>query len=86
MIYQLPIPIDVATKLGDGTCIMIIDYGIDLNSVWVVRFPGGEVKNLLSDDIRVYGNPMYGNGWDVVIPKEWTIYKTKKRTNEKRKS
>jgi len=78
MIYQLPNPIDVATKLGDGTCIAIIDYGIDLNSVWIVRFPGGEIKHLLSDDIRVYGNPMYGAGWDVTIPKEWTIYKTKK--------
>ena len=77
MIYQLPNPIDVATSLGDGTAIMIIDYGIDVNSVWMVRFPGGEVKHIISDDIRVYGNPMYGAGWDVVIPKEWVIYKKK---------
>lgn len=79
MIYQLPNPIDVATRLGDGTCIMIIDYGIDINSVWVVRYPGGEVKHCISDDVRVYGNPMNGNGWDVVIPADWIIYKKKKR-------
>lgn len=79
MICQLPNPIDVATPLGDGTAIMVIDYGIDVNSVWVVRYPGGEVKHLLSDDIRVYGNPMYGKGFDTVIPKEWMIYKPKRK-------
>jgi len=77
MIYQMPNPVDVATPLGDGTAIMVIDYGVDVNSVWVVRFPGGEVKHILSDDIRVYGNPMYGSGWDVKIPADWKIYSKK---------
>lgn len=71
MIYQLPNPIDVATPLGPGTAILIIDYGIDVNTVWVVRFAGGEVKHILSDDIRMYGNPMYGHGWDTVVPDTW---------------
>lgn len=74
MIYQLPNPIDVATKLGDGTCIMIIDYGLDVNTVWVVRYAGGEVKHILSDDVRVYGNPMYGKSWDTAIPDDWDKY------------
>ena len=65
MIYQLPNPIDVLTPLGDCTAIIIIDYGIDVNSVWVCRMPGGEVKHFLSDSIKIYGNPMYGKGWDV---------------------
>jgi hypothetical protein len=75
MILQLNPTIDVATPLGDATAIMVIDYGIDVNTVWVVRYPGGEVKHVLSDDIRVYGNPMYGKSWDVKLPKEWKIYK-----------
>lgn len=77
MIYQLPNPIDVATPLGDGTAIMVIDYGIDVNTVWVVRFEGGAIKHVLSDDILIYGNPMYGKGWDVKKPKHW-LKNTKK--------
>lgn len=71
IMYQLPNPIDVSTPKGDGTAIIIIDYGIDVNTVWVVRFPGGAVLHILSDDIRVYGNPMYGKGWDTEIPDTW---------------
>lgn len=74
MIVQLNPTIDVATKLGDGEAIGIIDYGINTNSVWMIRFKGGKILHLLSDDIRIYGNPMYGEGWDVDIPKEWIIY------------
>ena len=65
MIYQLPNPIDVLTPLGDCTAIMIIDYGIEVNSCWVCRMSGGTVKHFLSDDIKIYSNPMYGKGWDV---------------------
>jgi len=43
----------------------IIDYGPDVNTVWVVRLPGGVIKHFYSDDIRVFGNPMNGNGWDI---------------------
>ncbi len=75
--YQLPNPIDVMTPLGHGTAIIIIDYGIDVNSVWLVRFKGGIVKHFLSDDIRVVGNPMYGKGWDLKHPKKW-LKNTKK--------
>ena len=67
--------IDVATPLGDGRAIFMIDYGIDVNTVWVVRLKGGIVKHFYSDDIRIYDNPMNGEGWDIEIPKDWKPYK-----------
>ena len=63
--------IDVATPLGDGKAIFLFDYGLDVNTVWVVRLKGGEVKHFYSDDIRIYDNPMNGSGWDVSIPEDW---------------
>lgn len=77
MILQLNPQIDVVAKgHGDGTAMFMIDYGTEVNTVYVVRFPGGEIKHFYSDDIRVYGNPMNGKGWDVDVPKDW---KTKKK-------
>lgn len=64
---QLNPTIEVHTPLGDGEAFFIIDYGINVNTIWVVRFPKGIIKHLYSDDIRVYGNPMDGKGWDVEI-------------------
>jgi hypothetical protein len=72
MIIQLNPTIPVFAKQhGEGEAIMIIDYGINVNTVWVVRFSGGAVKHFYSDDILVYGNPMDGNGWDIDIPDNW---------------
>jgi len=67
VMLQLNPTIDVHTPLGDGEAFFIIDYGINVNTIWVVRFPKGIIKHLYSDDIRVYGNPMDGEGWDVEI-------------------
>lgn len=50
---------------GDGEAILIIDYGLDVNTVWVIRLKGGVIKHFYSDDIRLWGNPMNGEGWDV---------------------
>lgn len=61
---QLNPTIDVHTPLGDGEAMFIIDYGINVNTVWVVRLEGGVMKHFYSDDIRVWGNPMNGKGWD----------------------
>lgn len=72
MIHEFKSPIAVHTPHGEGDAIMIIDYGIDVNSVWVVRLNGGKVLHFLSDDIRIYGNPMYGRGWDLQIPDGWS--------------
>ncbi len=65
MILQLNPTIEVHTPLGDGEAMFIIDYGVNVNTVWVVRFKKGVVKHFYSDDIRVWGNPMNGKGWDV---------------------
>ena len=65
MIHQLNPTMEVHTPLGDGEAMFIIDYGLNVNTVWVVIFKGGVIKHLYSDDIRIYGNPMNGDGWDV---------------------
>ena len=65
MMLQLNPTIDVQTPLGDGEAFFIIDYGVNVNTVWVCRMAGGEVKHFYSDDVRIYGNPMNGNNWDV---------------------
>lgn len=65
MIYEFRTPIAVNTPHGDGDAMLIIDYGINVNSVWVVRLTGGAVKHYYSDDITIYGNPMAGRGWDM---------------------
>lgn len=65
MMLQLNPTMEVHTPLGDGEALFIIDYGLNVNTVWVVRFKGGVIKHLYSDDIRIYDNPMNGNGWDV---------------------
>lgn len=78
MIHQLNPTIDVFTPLGDCTAILIIDYGIDVNSVWVCRMDGGEVKHFYSDDVLIYSNPMNGKGWDIKIPESWNIKLKKK--------
>lgn len=68
MIHELKTPIAVRTPHGDGNAILFIDYGLNVNSVWVVRLKGGVIKHYYSDDIRIYGNPMDGEGWDVDSP------------------
>ena len=61
MIIQCNLLIHVLTPLGEGDCLFIIDYGESINSVWLVHlFETGKVKHFTSEDIRVYGNPMYG--------------------------
>lgn len=65
MIHEFNVPIPVKTPHGDGDAILFIDYGINTNSVWVVRLEGGKVLHYYSDDIRIYDNPMNGRGWDV---------------------
>lgn len=75
MMLQLNPTIDVWTPIGDGEAMFIIDYGVNVNTVWVVRLSGGIIKHFYSDDIRIYDNPMNGNGWDI-----------KQKENDKRTS
>ncbi len=57
MIHEFKTPIPVHTPHGEGDALLLIDYGIDVNTVWLVRLKGGVVLHYLSEDIRVYGNP-----------------------------
>jgi hypothetical protein len=65
MMLQLNPTIPVKTPKGDAEALIIIDYGINVNSVWLCRMKGGKVLHFYSDDILIYDNPMNGNGWDV---------------------
>jgi hypothetical protein len=59
MILQLNPPIWVLTPKGEGFALLIIDYGIHLNSVWVVTiFDTGEVTHIDSNEVKVMGNSM----------------------------
>ena len=58
---QLEPPIWVTTPLGEGHCLVLIDYGVSTNTVWLVHiFETGKVYHVDSSDIRVMGNAMYG--------------------------
>jgi hypothetical protein len=63
--------IEVHTQLGKGNIYFIIDYGLDVNTVYLVRLRGGIIKHFYSDDVLIYDNPMNGNGLDIEIPKNW---------------
>jgi hypothetical protein len=62
---QLNPTIAVRTPKGDAEALVIIDYGLDVNTVWLCRMRGGKVLHFYSDDILIYDNPMNGNGWDI---------------------
>ncbi len=59
-IIQLKPQIEVKTPLGKGWAYLVIDYGLMINTIWVVRLPDGQVKHFDSNDIRITGNPMLG--------------------------
>ena len=66
MIHEWRTPIEVRTPLGDAECLAVIDYGYNVNTVWLCRMHGtGEVRHFDSADVVVYGNPMSRGGWDV---------------------
>lgn len=71
MIVRIDPVIHVATPHGYGQAIFLIDYGLDTNSVWVVRLRGGIVKHYFSEDIRIPDNQMNHNGHDLEIPNNW---------------
>ena len=61
MMLQLNPPVWVQTPLGEGHCLFLIDYGVSINTCWVIHlFETGKVVHVDSSDIRVMGNAMYG--------------------------
>jgi hypothetical protein len=68
---ELRNPIAVHTPHGAGKCILIFDYGFDVNSVFGVRLDeSGQFKHYYSDDILIYNNPMNGEP-NIKIPENW---------------
>jgi len=62
-IHQLSPPIYVNTPKGEGDTLFLIDYGVNINTVWVVHLhESGEVLHFDSSDVRIMGNLMYGIG------------------------
>ena len=60
-IKQLDPPIYVLTPKGEGDTLFLIDYGVNINTVWVVHLhEDGQVLHFDSSDIRIMGNLMYG--------------------------
>ena len=62
-IHQLSPPIHVNTPKGEGDTLFLIDYGVNINTVWVVHLhESSEVLHFDSSDVRIMGNLMYGLG------------------------
>jgi len=69
MMLQIDPPLSVLTPLGEGWALFLIDYGVHLNSVWVVSlWESGQVFHVDSAEIKIAGNPMY----DIKEPEEYT--------------
>lgn len=59
-LLQLNPPISVLTPLGEGWAILVIDYDVNLNTVWVVSlWDSGELKHFDCNEVKMCGNPMY---------------------------
>jgi hypothetical protein len=57
-IVRIEPTIDVDTPLGIGRAVFLIDYGLDTNTIWVVRLSNGKVKHIESEDILILPNKM----------------------------
>ncbi len=61
MLLQLTPSIPVYTKLGKGRALLVIDYGMDHNSCWVVALDRtGIIKHLDSNDVVLQENETFG--------------------------
>ena len=60
MILQLNPEIWVNTPIGKGLAIMVIDYGLNHNTCWIVSLEkDGQVKHFDSNDIKLIKNYTY---------------------------
>lgn len=59
-ILQLNPPLHVITPLGEGFAKLVIDYGPDLNTIWVVDiFSDRSCVHVDSCEIKFGANPMW---------------------------
>ncbi len=70
-ILQLSPQLCVYTPLGKGLAYVIIDYGMSVNTCWMVRLADGQVKHFDANDIRLEGNPTYGYPLVPDVPEHW---------------
>lgn len=61
MILELEHPLWVITPLGRGLAIAMIDYGIHLNTCWIVALEEKDwvIKHFDSNDIKLNRNDTY---------------------------
>lgn len=59
MILQLNPTLFVDTPLGPGRVLFIIDYGMDVNTCWVVALNEGKIKHFDANDITLEKNFTY---------------------------
>jgi hypothetical protein len=81
-IIQLNPQIVVYTPLGKGLAFFLIDYGMSVNTCWVVRLANGEIKHFDANDIRAEGNPTYGIPMMPELPASWNTAKEKAKEKQ----
>ena len=65
-IHEIQDPFDVKTPLGEGTALFLIAGSMHSNPNFIVRlYESGDLRTFDQNDIKVYGNPMQGNAWDL---------------------
>ena len=60
MIQQLDPPIPVDTPLGSGFALVLIDYGMNLNTCWIVALRHSRIiKHFTSEQLKLSANYTY---------------------------
>ena len=73
MIHQLDPTLNVYTPLGKGRTLFMIDYGIDMNTIWVVCLNGtNEIKHFDANNIRIEENYTLEDK-PLTLPDGWKI-------------
>lgn len=62
---ELENPIEVTTPHGEGLCIIVADYGVHLNTCWVVILTDGSIKHYTSEQIKVARNYTFNLGMNI---------------------
>jgi len=60
IIHEFQVPLWVQTPLGEGQAILMTDYGIDHNPIFLVRLQDGRFKSVDSNDCRGFENLTFG--------------------------
>ena len=58
--HEFTAPLWVQTPLGSGQAVLLTDYGIDHNPIFLVRLVDGKFKSFDTNDCRGVENQMFG--------------------------